>query len=76
MELGCAGLYFIKTEECAWVRDTLATVWSRAEGNLKAGPNSPFESILGANLMIRKNGQLSSRVSFPEHTYNTFRKTG
>lgn len=56
MELGCVGFYFIKIEECVWVRDIFVIVWSRVEGNLKVGLNLFFESIFGVNLMIRKNG--------------------
>ena len=42
----------------------------------KVGSKLSLESILGSNLTIRKNDQSSFRVLFPEHRYNTFRKTG
>lgn len=59
---------FYKNRGTCLIGSHLTPVWGVAEGNLKAGPNLSFECILGSNLMSRKNGQLTYRVVFPEHS--------
>ena len=61
-------ILFYKNRVSCLTGGHFVTIWRGAEGNLKAGTNLSFENVCGSNLMIRKNGQSSFRVLFPEYS--------